>query len=210
MNVVFDGSRAATFDDSLASLRPLGTLAYFGPVLGAPPPINISVVPVTGASSGMGKDIALRLIQEGYLVYGGARRVDRMADIEAAGGTAIALDVTDDGSAATAIDRILRERSRIDVLINAAGYGQYGALEDVSMADGRRQLETNLIGPARLVQLCLPHMRARASGKIVNISSIGGKFALPLGAGTMPRNSPWKAIRTRSATRFGNSASTSS
>ncbi|EIM30191.1 oxidoreductase (plasmid) [Microvirga lotononidis] len=136
---------------------------------------------VTGASSGMGKDIARRLITEGYTVYGAARRVERMADLQAAGAMAVALDVTDDASAVAAIDRILREQSRIDVLINAAGYGQYGALEDVPIAEGRRQIETNLIGLARIVQLCLPHMRSRGSGKIVNISSIGGKFALPLG-----------------------------
>lgn len=136
---------------------------------------------VTGASSGMGKDIARRLITEGYTVYAAARRVERMADLQAAGATAVALDVTDDASAIATIDRILRERSRIDVLINAAGYGQYGALEDVPITEGRRQLETNLIGLARIVQLCLPHMRSSGSGKIVNISSIGGKFALPLG-----------------------------
>ncbi len=136
---------------------------------------------VTGASSGMGKDIALRLIKEGHIVYGAARRIERMADMEAAGGISVALDVTDDASMVAVIGRILREQCRIDVLINGAGYGEYGALEDVPIAEARRQMETNLLGPARLVQLCLPHMRARKSGKIVNISSVGGKFALPLG-----------------------------
>lgn len=136
---------------------------------------------VTGASSGMGKDITLRLIAEGYVVYGAARRLDRMADIEAAGGSAVELDVTEETSIAAMVDHVIREQGQIDVLINNAGYGQYGALEDVPVAEGRRQLETNLIGPARLTQLCLPHMRARKFGKIVNISSIGGKFALPLG-----------------------------
>src|SRR5437762_1249952 len=110
---------------------------------------------VTGASSGMGKDVALRLLKEGYTVYGGARRIERMTDIEQAGGNAIALDVTADASMRAAIERICHEHSRIDVLINAAGYGQYGALEDVPMAEARRQLETNLIGAARLIQLCL-------------------------------------------------------
>jgi NAD(P)-dependent dehydrogenase (short-subunit alcohol dehydrogenase family) len=136
---------------------------------------------VTGASSGMGRDIALRLLAEGYAVYGAARRVDRMTGIEAAGGTALMLDVTDDGLMVHAIEQMTRERGRIDVLVNAAGYGQYGALEDVPMAEARRQMETNLIGAARLTQLCLPLMRAQEHGRIVNVSSIGGKFALPLG-----------------------------
>jgi NAD(P)-dependent dehydrogenase (short-subunit alcohol dehydrogenase family) len=136
---------------------------------------------ITGASSGMGKDFALRLIAEGYVVYGAARRTERMSDIEAAGGKVIAMDVTDDASMVNCVDRIIREQGRIDVLINNAGYGQFGALEDVPMEQARRQMETNLIGPARLTQLCLPHMRARKVGKIFNISSIGGKFATPLG-----------------------------
>lgn len=136
---------------------------------------------VTGASSGMGEDFALRLIAEGYIVYGAARRVERMAGIAAAGGHALALDVADDASMVACIARIVAEQGRIDVLINNAGYGQFGALEDVPMDEGRRQMEINLIGPARLIQLCLPHMRARRFGRIFNISSIGGKFATPLG-----------------------------
>jgi NAD(P)-dependent dehydrogenase (short-subunit alcohol dehydrogenase family) len=136
---------------------------------------------ITGASSGMGKDFALRLIREGYIVYGAARRVDRMHDIEAAGGAVLALDVTDDATMVAAVEQIMRERGRIDVLINNAGYGQYGALEDVKLDDARRQMEINLFGLARMIQLCLPHMRERRSGKIFNIASIGGKFATPLG-----------------------------
>ncbi|WP_376717711.1 oxidoreductase [Labrys neptuniae] len=120
-------------------------------------------------------------MRKGYIVYGAAHRIERMADIEAAGGMSVALDVTDDASMTAVINRIVGEQSRIDVLINGAGYGEYGALEDVPIADARRQMEINLFGAARLVQLCLPYMRARKFGKIVNISSIGGKFALPLG-----------------------------
>jgi NAD(P)-dependent dehydrogenase (short-subunit alcohol dehydrogenase family) len=137
---------------------------------------------VTGASSGMGMDFALRLLAEGYIVYGAARRVERMAAIESAGGQTVALDVTDDASIVSCVERVLREQGRIDVLINNAGYGQFGAAEDVPVSEGRRQMETNLIGPARLIQLCLPHMRARRFGKIFNISSIGGKLATPLGS----------------------------
>jgi NAD(P)-dependent dehydrogenase (short-subunit alcohol dehydrogenase family) len=136
---------------------------------------------ITGASSGMGKDIALRLISVGYIVYGAARRIERMNDIEAAGGIAVSMDITDDGSVVSAIDRIIADHGRIDVLINNAGYGQFGALEDVPIAVGRRQMEVNLIGLARVTQLVLPHMRRRKFGKIINISSTGGKVASPLG-----------------------------
>src|SRR5471032_556559 len=143
--------------------------------------IRKAVALVTGASSGMGKDFALRLINEGYEVYGAARRIDKMADIKAAGGHILALDVTDDTSMSAAVQQIIKEQGRIDVLINNAGYGQFGALEDVPLDEGRRQMETNLFGVARLVQLCLPHMRAQRYGRIINISSIGGKLATPLG-----------------------------
>lgn len=136
---------------------------------------------VTGASSGIGRDFALRLLAEGYLVYGAARRTERMADLATAGCEVIALDVTKDETMVAAVDRIMRDHGRIDVLINNAGYGQYGALEDVPMEEARRQMETNLIGPARLVQLCLPPMRAQRHGRIFNISSIGGKLASPMG-----------------------------
>ncbi len=144
-------------------------------------PVSKPVALVTGASAGMGKDFALRLISEGYVVYGAARRTDRMREIEVVGGRVIALNVTDDASIVACVDRIIAEQGRIDVLINNAGYGQFGALEDVPMDEGRRQMETNLIGPARLIQLCLPHMRARKYGRIFNVSSIGGKLATPLG-----------------------------
>jgi NAD(P)-dependent dehydrogenase (short-subunit alcohol dehydrogenase family) len=129
----------------------------------------------------MGKDFAIRLLEEGYSVYGAARRVERMAEIETAGVVVLKMDVTDDVTMTSAIERIIREQSRIDVLINNAGYGQMGALEDVPMEAARRQLEVNLIGVARLNQLVLPHMRAQRFGKIVNISTTGGKCAGPLG-----------------------------
>lgn len=135
---------------------------------------------ITGASSGLGKDFALRLLAEGYRVYGAARRIELMRDIEAAGGTALRMDVTDDPTMVAAVARIVAEQGRIDILINNAGYGQLGALEDVPVEEGRRQMEVNLIGAARLTQLCLPHMRARNFGRIFNISSVGGKCAFPL------------------------------
>lgn len=129
----------------------------------------------------MGKDFALRLIEEGYVVYGAARRVEKMAEIESAGGFILAMDVTDDAAMTAGVERIIEFHGRIDVLINNAGYGQYGALEDVTLDDARRQMEINLFGLARLTQLCLPHMRRRNFGRIFNISSVGGKLATPLG-----------------------------
>lgn len=137
---------------------------------------------ITGASSGIGEATALELVRRGFTVYGVARRVDRMADLVAHGVHVFEMDVTDDASMTSGVERILREQGRIDVLVNNAGYGSYGALEDVPLDEARRQFEVNVFGLARLTQLVLPHMRARRSGRIVNVSSIGGKFYEPLGA----------------------------
>ena len=136
---------------------------------------------ITGASSGMGKDFSLRLLDEGYIVYGVARRIERMSDIEGARGHTIKLDITDDSSIVATVDQIIKEQGRIDVLINNAGYGSYGAIEDVPIEEAKRQFEVNIFGLARLTQLVLPHMRKNNFGKIVNISSIGGKLHGPLG-----------------------------
>ncbi|MFI6678673.1 oxidoreductase [Kribbella sp. NPDC050470] len=136
---------------------------------------------VTGASSGIGEATARRLHGLGFTVYGAARRVDRMAKLAADGIHPIAMDVTDEDSMRAGIDRILAEAGRIDVLVNNAGYGSYGALEDVPLAEARYQFEVNVFGAARLIQLVLPGMRAQRSGTIVNISSMGGKIYTPLG-----------------------------
>ncbi|MBX2978691.1 MAG: oxidoreductase [Flavobacteriales bacterium] len=140
------------------------------------------IILITGASSGMGKAFAQRLLNEGHIVYGAARRVERMHDLEHAGGHAIAMDVTDDASMQDAVARIIAEQGRIDVLINNAGYAIYGAVEETSIADARRQFEVNLFGLGRLTQLVLPHMRKAGKGRIINISSMGGKMYTPLGA----------------------------
>lgn len=137
---------------------------------------------VTGASSGIGEQTALELLRRGFTVYGAARRADRMSAIVDAGGHAIAMDVTDDASMRAGVEQILAEHGRIDVLVNNAGYGSYGALEDVPIDEARRQFEVNVFGLARITQLVLPGMRARRSGTIVNISSIGGRIYEPLGA----------------------------
>jgi len=139
------------------------------------------VVFVTGASAGIGLETARFLAQAGYIVYGAARRVERLQQLAGTGVKAIRLDVTDDASMTDAVNRIISEAGRIDVLINNAGFGSYGAIEDVSLEDARYQLEVNVFGAARLIQLVLPQMRLQQSGRIVNISSIGGKIATPFG-----------------------------
>lgn len=137
---------------------------------------------VTGASSGIGEATVLELLERGFVVYGAARRVERMAELEKRGARVIRLDVTDDESMTAAVAQILDEQGRIDVLVNNAGYGSYGALEDVPLAEARRQFDVNVFGLARLTQLVLPSMRERRRGTIVNISSIGGRIYEPLGA----------------------------
>lgn len=94
----------------------------------------------------------------------------------------LAMDVTDDVSMQAGIDAIIAEAGRIDVLVNNAGYGSYGAVEDVPMAEAHAQFDVNVFGAVRLTQLALPHMRAQRSGTIVNITSMGGKIHTPLGA----------------------------
>ncbi|HEY1740915.1 MAG TPA: oxidoreductase [Acidimicrobiia bacterium] len=158
------------------------------PELVAPEPVAAEPVAaepvaiVTGASSGIGESTVRRLAGKGYAVYGAARRVDRMQPLADAGVHVRALDVTDDGSMRALVDEIVAEHGRIDVLVNNAGYGSYGALEDVPIAEARRQFDVNVFGLARMTQLVLPHMRARRDGYIVNVSSIGGKIWEPLGS----------------------------
>jgi len=136
---------------------------------------------VTGASSGIGEETAKGLLAAGYTVYAGARRVDRMEPLAKAGARLLALDVTDDGSMTAAVDKIVKETGRIDVLVNNAGYGSYGALEEVPLDEGRRQFDVNVFGLARLIQLVLPVMRAQRAGRIINVSSIGGRIGEPFG-----------------------------
>jgi NAD(P)-dependent dehydrogenase (short-subunit alcohol dehydrogenase family) len=137
---------------------------------------------VTGGSSGIGERTAIRLTEAGFTTYAVARRVDRMEGLQQAGVTTFAMDVTDDASMGAGIERILGEHGRVDVLVNNAGYGSYGAVENVSIDEGRRQFEVNVFGLARLIQLVTPGMREHRSGRIVNVSSIGGKFYEPMGA----------------------------
>ncbi len=136
---------------------------------------------VTGASAGIGKATAIYLAQNGYNVYGAARRTDKMEILKNHGITPIALDVTKEESVVACVNHILQEEGSIDILVNNAGFGLEGAIEDISMDDARYQLEVNVFGAMRLTQLVLPHMRENRYGKIVNISSVGGKIVFPLG-----------------------------
>nr|WP_164507612.1 oxidoreductase [Loigolactobacillus zhaoyuanensis] len=140
------------------------------------------VVLLTGASSGIGEATAIRLRQRGFIVYAAARRVARMQHLTGLGVHPLALNVTDEASLKNAVQQIMDREQRIDILINNAGFGEYGAVEDVPLADGRRQFEVNVFGVMRLIQLVLPIMRRQRSGRIINTSSIGGKIYQPLSA----------------------------
>lgn len=140
------------------------------------------VILITGASSGIGKETAIRFANQGFTVYGAARRTDRMEDIRAMGIHVLAMDVTNDASMVEGVQKILDNEKRIDVLINNAGYGSFGAAEDVPLEEARYQFEVNLFGLARLTQLVLPTMRAQHSGCIINLSSVAGVISQPHGA----------------------------
>lgn len=137
---------------------------------------------ITGASSGMGKSTARELHKQGITVYGVARRTAKMKDLEDAGMNVLPLDLTDDESIKNCVNKVLAKEGRIDILVNNAGYGSYGAVEDVPIEEAKRQFEVNIFGLARITQLVLPTMRKQQSGRIVNISSMGGRIFTPLGA----------------------------
>jgi len=137
---------------------------------------------ITGCSSGIGKATALRLHDAGVRVYATARRLETMADLAAAGINTLALDVTDESSAIAAVSAIEDDAGPVEVLINNAGYGLYGPVEQLPMDKIREQFDTNFFGPVRLIQLVLPGMRQARRGRILNVSSMGGRTTLPGGA----------------------------
>jgi|TARA_B110000503_G_scaffold131042_1_gene205102 NAD(P)-dependent dehydrogenase (short-subunit alcohol dehydrogenase family) len=136
---------------------------------------------VTGASSGIGEITVLRLIDAGYKVYAGARRVERMQSLASAGAVVKALDVTIAASIAEFVNAVVDAEGRIDVLVNNAGYGSYGAVEDIPLAEARRQFDVNLFGLSEMTTATLPTMRAQRSGTVIHIGSIGGKMWSLLG-----------------------------
>lgn len=140
------------------------------------------VILITGASSGMGKEAAKKLIQEGHTVYTLARRIDQMQDLKAIGGFPMQMDITNEADIDNAVDTIIKKEGRIDVLWNNAGYGLYGAVEEIPITEAKKQFEVNLFGLALLTQKIIPFMRNAKSGIIINTSSMGGKMYSPMGA----------------------------
>ncbi len=139
------------------------------------------VILITGASSGIGYDAALMLAEQGHKVYGAARRGELLEQLRERGVTPIRMDLTDEASMVDGVNSIIDVEGRIDVLINNAGYGYMGAIENVTIAEAKRQLEVNVFGLARLTQLVLPYMRKQHSGRIINTSSVAGKAVIQFG-----------------------------
>jgi len=137
---------------------------------------------ITGCSSGIGRAAAISLHAAGLTVYATARRVDSMADLASRGIHTLALDVTDEASMTEAAGAVEAAEGAVGTLVNNAGYGLYGPVEQLPMDEIRRQFETNFFGLVRLTQLVLPGMRRRGSGRILNVSSMGGRITLPGGA----------------------------
>jgi NAD(P)-dependent dehydrogenase (short-subunit alcohol dehydrogenase family) len=145
-------------------------------------PVEVSrAVLVTGCSSGIGRATAERLARSGWTVYASARRLDSIAELGAAGCRLLELDVTDEGSRQAAVEAVEAAEGAVGALVNNAGYSLSGALETVPLDEARRQLETNVLGLVRLSQLVLPGMRAQGWGRIVNLSSMGGRLTFPGG-----------------------------
>ena len=137
---------------------------------------------ITGCSSGIGRAAALSLHQAGFTVYATARRAEALTDLSDRGLRTLALDVTDEESMTTAVAAVEADAGAVAVVINNAGFGLYGPVEQLPMAEIRRQFETNFFGLVRLTQLVLPGMRRRGRGRILNVSSMGGRITLPGGA----------------------------
>jgi len=137
---------------------------------------------ITGASSGIGRITALRLLQKGWTVHAAARRVDAMEDLRSRSAFVHALDITDPGSRQALSDAVADQHEGLDALVNNAGYGSIGPMETMPLDAARAMFDVNVFGLMGLTQALLPAMRKRGQGRIVNISSIAGQFVTP-GAG---------------------------
>ena len=134
---------------------------------------------ITGCSTGIGRETALRLASRGFAVYATARRPETLEALGRAGCRTLRLDTTDERSMRAVVDEIEADHGAVDTLVNNAGYGLQGALEELDPGAVRTQFETNLFGPLRLTQMVLPAMRPRRRGTIVNVSSVGGRITTP-------------------------------
>jgi NAD(P)-dependent dehydrogenase (short-subunit alcohol dehydrogenase family) len=143
--------------------------------------VTSRAVLVTGCSSGIGAATAARLAAAGWTVYATARRPETLAELEAKGCRILALDVTDEASRKAAVDAVVEAEGAVGVLVNNAGYSQSGAVESVPDERVRAQFETNVFAPLALCRLVLPGMREQGWGKVVNVSSMGGRFTFPGG-----------------------------
>lgn len=140
------------------------------------------VVLITGTASGIGKATAELLIEEGHIVYGGDIQFEKNRYLDGIGGHSLDMDVTDTAMIKAGVEKIIQEQGRIDVLVNNAGFGVYAPVEITTERDMRYQFEVNVFGVANVTRAVLPYMRPQRSGKIINISSMGGKIYMPLGA----------------------------
>ena len=145
-----------------------------------------NVALVTGSSSGIGFETALTLARNRFHTYASMRNLEKSKNITEIANREnlplklVQLDVTDDKSVKTAVDKIASEQGRINVLVNNAGYGLFGALEDLSIQEIKSQFETNFFGAVRVTQQVLPAMRKSGGGTIVNVSSVGGRIGIPV------------------------------
>ena len=141
-----------------------------------------TAVLITGSSSGIGRASALRLARHPQLtVYATARRAETISDLARSGARTVALDVTDEASMAAAVAGIESDVGPVGILVNNAGYGEYGTIEETDLGRVRREFETNVFGLSRMVQLVLPGMRQAGRGRIINVSSMGGRLVFPGG-----------------------------
>jgi short-subunit dehydrogenase len=140
-----------------------------------------SPVLITGCSTGIGRATAERLAKRGLTVYATARKLESIEDLKAAGCRTLALDVTDEESMRGGVAAVEQAEGAVGALVNNAGYSQSGAAETIPMDELRRQFETNVFGLVRMCQLVLPGMRKAGRGRIVNVSSMGGKLVFPGG-----------------------------
>ncbi|MDR7116192.1 oxidoreductase [Caulobacter sp. BE254] len=136
---------------------------------------------ITGASGGLGREIALAALARGDVVFGTVRKPEAAAALERLGVRALVLDVTDEAAVRAGVARAEAAAGAIDILVNNAGYGLVGAVEEASLDEVRAQFETNVLGPMAMLKAVLPAMRARRAGRIINITSVSG---LAVWAGT--------------------------